>query len=355
MPMTTQSVSGTTAALTGIWERVLQRSPIGVDDNFFDLGGDSLTAVTLFLEIEKFCGRRLPSVLIYNAPTISALAHELERPATSRLAPLIQLRAGSASAPPVFMAHGLGGSVIDFHSLLTFIKTDNPIYGMQARGIDGVEDPSETIEAMAQYHLDAIREVQPHGPYYLIGYSLGGLVCIEIAQRLIADGEKIGLLSMIDGYPFRKYIPWFQRLRLSTRLAINKLAVAIGMAAARPDQRFLSPAQIRAQMSAGRKISAHSDPSPSELVTPAMERAANVAKEALKKYQPRYYPGAVRFVRAQILTDFPANPTAVWSHLVQRFDCETVPGDHLGMIASHPEDLAAVISRQLNEATGTKC
>jgi acetoacetyl-CoA synthetase len=352
--MTTQSASATIAALTEIWERVLQRSPIGVDDNFFDLGGESLTAVTLFLEIEKFCGRRLPSVLIYNAPTISALATELERPATSRLAPLIQLRAGGA-ATPVFMAHGLGGSVIDFHSLLTFIKTDHPIYGMQARGIDGIEEPSQTIEAMAQYHLDAIREIQPHGPYILVGYSLGGLVCLEIAQRLIASGEKIALLAMIDGYPFRKYIPWFQRLRLSMRLAINKLAVAIGMAAARPDQRFLSPAQIRAQMSAGRRISAHTEPSPSELVTPAMERAADVAKEALKRYQPSYYPHSVRFVRAQVVTDFPANPAAVWSHLVQRFECETVPGDHLGMIASHPEVLAAVITKYLNEASGTKC
>ena len=353
--MTTQSVSTMTAALTEIWERVLQRSPIGVDENFFDLGGDSLTAVTLFLEIERLCGRRLPSVIIYNAPTISALASELERPATSRLAPLIQLRGGETAAPPAFMAHGLGGSVIDFHSLLTFIKTDHPIYGMQARGIDGIEEPSETIEAMAQYHLDAIRDIQPHGPYILIGYSLGGLVCLEIAQRLIAAGEKIALLAMIDAYPFRKYIPWFQRLRISARLAINKLAVAIGMAAARPDQRFLSPAQIRAQMSAGRRISAHTEPSPSELVTPAMERAADVAKEALKRYQPRYYPHPVRFVRAEIVSDFPANPTAVWSHLVQRFECETVPGDHLGMIASHPEELAAVISRYLKEATTSKC
>jgi acetoacetyl-CoA synthetase len=351
--MTTQSTSATTPALTAIWERVLQRAPIGVDDNFFDLGGDSLTAVTLFLEIEKFCGRQFPSVLIYNAPTIAALANELEKPVTSRFPSLIRLRAGNA-ALPVFIAHGLGGSVIDFHSLLTFIKTNQAIYGMQARGIDGVEEPSKTIEDMAQYHLDAVREIQPRGPYLLVGYSLGGLVTLEIAQRLIAMGEKIALLAMIDAYPFRKFIPWSEKLRLSARLAINKLAVAIGMSAPRPDQRFLSPAQIRAQMSAGRRISAHHEQSPAELVTPAMEHAADVAKEALKQYQPRFYPGTVRFVRAQIVTDFPSNPAAVWSHLVERFECETVPGDHLGMIASHPEELAAVISRYLAEATASK-
>ena len=172
-----------TEALIPIWERVLQQSPIGPDDNFFDLGGDSLSAVTLFLEVEKLCGRQLPPVMIYNTPTIAALAAELEQPSIPRLPPLVLLRKGSAE-PPVFIAHGLGGSVIDFYRLLTHIRCDRNVYGMQARGIDGVDEPFATIEEMAQYHLDAIRAVQPHGPYLFVGYSLGGLVCMEIAQRL---------------------------------------------------------------------------------------------------------------------------------------------------------------------------
>jgi acetoacetyl-CoA synthetase len=351
--MKTIPTSAMTPALTEIWERVLQHSPIGIDDNFFDLGGDSLSAVTLFLEIEKLCGRQLPSVLIYTAPTIASLAAELERPSTSRLPSLILLREGAA-APPVFIAHGLAGSVIDFYRLLTFIKTDQPIYGMQARGIDGVEEPSQTIEEMAQYHLDAIREIQPHGPYVLVGYSLGGLVCLEVAQRLTAMGEKIGLLTMLDAYPGRKYLSASERVRLSTRLALNKVGGAIGMSSTKSDPSVATPAQVRAQMSAGKKNSTLNQQSTSTLVTPAMQRAAELAKEAIKRYRPRFYPGTVRFVRAQIVTDFPANPVAVWSHLFQRFECETVPGDHLGMIASHPEALAATISRHLQEATGSE-
>src|SRR6202041_4002891 len=112
--MTTQHTSAMKDSLTTIWEHVLQHSPIGPEDNFFDLGGDSLSAVTLFLEVEKLCGRQLPSVMIYNTPTIAALAAELEQPSPSRLPPLVLLREGPAGAP-VFIAPGLGGSVIDFY------------------------------------------------------------------------------------------------------------------------------------------------------------------------------------------------------------------------------------------------
>ncbi len=99
--------------LTPIWQRVLQLSSVGVDDNFFDLGGDSALALELFNEIAQVTGRELPPVMIYQAPTISALAALLEQPTASRVPPLVQLKSGSKE-PPVFIAHGLGGSVMDF-------------------------------------------------------------------------------------------------------------------------------------------------------------------------------------------------------------------------------------------------
>ena len=346
--MNTQPTSATISALTTIWESVLQNSPIEPDDNFFDLGGDSLSAVTLFVEIEKFCGRHLPPVMIYNAPTIASLAAELERPNTSRLPALVLLRPGSAAAP-VFIAHGLGGSVIDFYSLVTMIESDRPIYGMQARGIDGVDDPFESIEEMAQYHLDAIKKVQPQGPYALVGYSLGGLVSMEIAHRLLTAGDQVALLAMLDAYPFRKYLSLSQRLRLSTRLALKRVSAAIGISATTSDSYSASPAKLRAQMSAGRRASKLSQSSAAAAMTPAMLRAAEIAKEALRRYRPRFYSGTIKFVKAETVTDFPADPVTIWSTLTKRFEIETVPGDHLGMIATYPEVLAGVISRYLNE------
>jgi acetoacetyl-CoA synthetase len=348
--MTTQHTSAMKDSLTTIWEQVLQHSPIGHEENFFDLGGDSLSAVALFLEIEKLCGRQLPSVMIYNAPTVSALAAELEGPSTSPFPPLFLLRDGSVS-PPVFIAHGLGGSVIDFYRLVTHVESDHPIYGMQAKGIDGSDEPFETIEEMAQYHLDAIKEIQPHGPYILVGYSLGGLVALEIAHRLLAGGERVALLAMLDAYPSRRYLSLSQRFRLQARLAVKHISIAVGMSA--PNKAYpTSPAELRAQMSAGRRALKLTQSPAAASMTPAMLRAAQIAKDAIRRYRPRFYPGTIKFVRAESATDFPADSVAVWAHLAKRFESESVPGDHLGMIADHPESLAAAISRYLKEACG---
>jgi acetoacetyl-CoA synthetase len=347
--MTTMPTSAMTEALIPIWERVLQQSPVGPDDNFFDLGGDSLSAVALFLEVEKLCGRQLPPVMIYNAPTIAALAAELEQPTTARLPPLVLLRKGSAE-PPVFIAHGLGGSVIDFYRLLTHIRCDRNVYGMQARGIDGIDEPFATIEEMAQYHLDAIRAVQPHGPFLFVGYSLGGLVSLEIAQRLAAAGERVALLTVLDAYPNRSLLSPWQLFLLYSRLALRRVFSAIGMSA--NDEESATPEQLRAQMSAGRSAPKTSQAAAAAAaMTPAMRHAAEKAREAIRAYRPRYYPGEMKFVRAAVLTDFPADAVAVWSGLVKKFDCETVSGDHLGMIAKYPDQLGAVISRHLEEVS----
>jgi len=349
--MAAQPTSAMAEALTPIWERVLQHSPIGPDDNFFDLGGDSLSAVTLFLEVEKLCGRQLPSVMIYNTPTIAALAAELEQPSASRLPPLVLLRKGPAGTP-VFIAHGLGGSVIDFYRLLTHIQCERTIYGMQARGIDGMDEPFGSIEEMAQYHLEAIRKIQPRGPYTFVGYSLGGLVCLEIARRLREAGDTVALLTVLDAYLSRSLLSLSQRLQLFLRMISKRLGAAIGMSS--EEKKSSTSEELRAQMSAGRGGVKLAQAAAGAWVTPAMARAADTAREAIKRYRPGYYPGKMRFVRAAILTDFPADPKAVWSSRVKEFESETVPGDHLGMIAKYPEQLGAVISRHLQEAAGSK-
>src|SRR5271165_4675034 len=221
--------------LVPIWQRVLQQLPVHVEDNFFELGGDSSLALQLFNEIAKTCGRELPPVTIYQAPTITALAELLEQPGTTRFPPLVLMKSGTEE-PPVFLAHGLGGSAMDFFQPVKHIQTGHPIYGMQARGIDGVDEPFEHIEDMAQFHLHAIRELQPHGPYALVGYSLGGLVALEMAQRLSAAGEKVALLAMLDAYPNMRYLSLGQRVRLALRLALRRIDVLRNHRGSAPDQ-----------------------------------------------------------------------------------------------------------------------
>jgi len=107
----------------------------------------------------------------------------------------------------------MGDTVLSLLPLARALQSSHAIYGMQAPGLDGVEQPLNRIEAMAEYYLQEIRRLQPSGPYFFVGYSLGGLVVLEIARRLLDGGEKIGVLAMLDSYPDRRHFTLAHRIR----------------------------------------------------------------------------------------------------------------------------------------------
>ncbi len=325
--------------LTPMWQRVLQRSSISVEDNFFDLGGDPSLAIELFREIVQVCGRELPPVTICQAPTIAALAALLTQPATPRIPALVPLKAGTEH-PPIFIAHGLGDTVMGLVRLARHIQSPHPVFGMQARGVDGVDNPFGSIEEMAQFHLQAIRQLQPQGPFFLVGYSLGGLVTLEIAQRLSEDGEEVALLAMLDSYPDIHHLSAGQRARLTLGLARRRAATVM--------QSFRHGR--RSQTSGNRDGSAIPWPLLPTKFDSTMQRMRDCDYLALRRYRPRFYRGKINFVRASISSSFPVNPVAVWANLVDEFEVETVAGDHLGMLTTHFESLASVISRYVREA-----
>jgi thioesterase domain-containing protein len=322
-----------------IWRRVLQQPSIHANDNFFDLGGNPSSASRLFAEIAEVYGRDLPPVIIYSAPTVETLAAVLEQQNPPRVPPLLLLKAGTEH-PPLFIAHGLGDTVFGLFQVVRQIEFPHSIYGMQARGVDGVDEPFASIEAMAQFHLDAIKQLQPHGPYFLIGYSLGGLVTLEIAQRLSASGERVALLALVDSYPDKSHLSVPQHLllffRLAKRRAWNRIAPALERTRSQIPEDIGGNASHRNQSDAA--------------VDGVMRRMRDSAYLALRHYHPRFYHGRIKFVKAEISTYFPDNPVAVWSHLAEEFEVETVPGDHLGIIATHFESLASVLSQYLEEA-----
>ena len=321
-----------TKVLTEIWQRVLQISSIDPNDNFFELGGDSALAVQLFAEIADLCGRQLPAVMIYHVPTIASQVALLDLRSTPELSPLVMLKSGAQEAS-LFIASGLGGGPAEFFQLVEYIHTPHGIYGLQFKGIEGFDNPCERIEEMADFYLQAILRFQPRGPYFLAGYSLGGLVALEMARTLTAKGHKVGLVTMIDSYPDISFLAKDQRLRLSAQ---------------RAKQRALN--FIRPQ---GTRIRLGGLPSQDAISTfaPAFERVREAAYKALRRYKPSFYAGGVKFVRAAEVTQFPANPKAVWSHLVSKLEVETVPGDHLGMLTTQYEILASVLNRHLETAT----
>jgi len=217
-----QVKASTTERLTLIFESVLKRSPIGPEHSFFDLGGDSILAITLLIEIENAFRQELSITSLYDAPTIAALDNLLTGEVAPIFSPLVLMKPGSGS-PPLFIVHGIGGNVMELLDLSRRIQSDGPVYGVQALGLDGAEPPNRSVEDMATYYLDAISAVARPGPYLLAGYSFGGLDALEMAVRLRDSGQQVGLLAFIDSYPHPRFWPLPARLDVFARLAAGWL------------------------------------------------------------------------------------------------------------------------------------
>jgi amino acid adenylation domain-containing protein len=186
------------ARLAAIWEEVLDARPVGVADSFFDLGGHSLLAVRLMSRIEEQFGRRLPLATLFRGGTVEDLARLLREPAPKQPAtPLVAIQPSGAGRP-FFCVHPAGGIVFCFQDLARHLGTDRPFFGLQAPGLDGEREPFTRLEEMAARYIEAIREVQPDGPYHLGGWSLGGLVAFEMAQQLRQGGREVATLALFD-------------------------------------------------------------------------------------------------------------------------------------------------------------
>lgn len=186
--------------LTQIWSEVLGVERVGITDNFFELGGHSLLAVNLFAKIEKQLNISLPLSTLFAAPTIEQLANILKQSEwTAPWHSLVPIQP-EGNRPPLFCIHGGGFNVLIYRQLSLNLGLDQPVYGLQARGLDGKTTPHSTLEDMAADYVRFIQTIQPEGPYFLGGLSSGGRIALEMAQQLSKQGQEVALLAMFDGY-----------------------------------------------------------------------------------------------------------------------------------------------------------
>ena len=213
--------------MTEVWKRLLGLESIGIDDNFFELGGHSLTAVRLVADIERLMGIRIPMSTLFEAPTVRKLAGLLSTegwtPQWSCLVPVCT----TGSLPPVFCVHGSGSEVLWLSGMSRELGTDQPFYGLQPQG-SGRSD-----RAAATHRGHGCTSTSPRsvvsfleGPYYLLGYSLGGAVAFEMARQLEANGQRVAFLGLIDsGFPgvqSTREIPLLVRLKLHAKAIASR-------------------------------------------------------------------------------------------------------------------------------------
>ncbi len=181
--------------LVGMWERLLDVRPIGVEDDFFELGGDSLLAVRLLTEARSRFGVELP--MLFHAPTVRALAVAVEDGAGSAWRSLVPLNA-YGSRRPFFFVSPHTGNVVGFAGLARHLGSDRPFYALQPQGLDGSAAPHTRVEDMAAHYLEEIRSVQGSGPYLVGGRCYGGRVAFEMARQLEAAREEVALLALLE-------------------------------------------------------------------------------------------------------------------------------------------------------------
>lgn len=182
--------------LVKLWEEMLEVSPIGIQNDFFRIGGHSLLAARMIAKVEEMFGQRLDLGALAQATTIAELAEVVRRDnGDGKPISLVTIRA-SGNKPPLYCVHGVGGHIFPFLDLAYHLGNEQPVYALQAKPVQ-VGD-KRTIEGMARDYIEEVEQFQPEGPYYLAGYSFGGYIAYEMARQLEAKGKVVALLALFD-------------------------------------------------------------------------------------------------------------------------------------------------------------
>lgn len=335
--------------LLEIWLQVLGKQEIGIYDRFFeDLGGTSLKAARLFLRIEEVFGKVLPLALLYEAPTIAELAKVIRQkewsPSWSSLVPIQP----QGHKIPLFCIHPVGGNVLCYRTLAPYLGVDQPVYGLQSRGLDGQEEAINNIQVMASNYIQEIKTIQAQGPYLLAGYSLGGTIAYEIAQQLQQSGQEVAAVIMLDAISPRILqqgaTPLVEKLKLHN-VNLQKLSF--------PEQwgYFRHRWDLKLEIAKAKLKDiiyyAQGRVNPDAIAPHLLELDANNF-QALLKYQPQAYTGkVVIFETIERPTDIYHSPSLGWSAFIQQGleIIDDIPGHHGTMLE---EPYVAILGKKLH-------
>lgn len=332
--------------LIKIWEQVLGLEQIGINDSFFDLGGHSLKALQLFAEIEKVWHKKLLLAVLLESPTIAELADIIRTGDAYKWSPAVLLHPGEKDSP-LFCIHPIGGNLFDYRILSKKLDRQRPIYGLQPKGIDGRQQPIDRIEDMASYFIQAIQTIQPQGPYFIVGYSFGGLVAFDIARQLTDQGEQVAFLGLVDircpliaeiSTPFWEWLDiQLDRIRrLTLKQQFDYLI-----------ERLFYP---KSQAYRDEVVASLSD---LDIFTPELVKVLDCNVQAAKEYQPQVFAGKATLFWSEYQNWYiKKQPTLGWGDLVgDGLDIHKIPGNHMTLMHEpHVDVLAEKLRKSIKQA-----
>lgn len=343
--------------LCRIWEDALGVKSVGVKDDFFDLGGNSLLAVRLVAQMRKQFGGEVPINALFQKATIEQLAEQLAHAQRGNAhggtpSPLVSIQECGEQAP-LFCVHPIGGTVFCYLELSKSLGKGQPLYGLQAPGVYGEREPMSSVEELAAYYLGTVRELQAHGPYRLAGWSMGGVVAFEMAQQLRAQGEEVALLALIDSAVTRRAQQFENDDEEEVRLLsifLHDLAAQRGKELTDVSEHLRRLASVERlayvleQAAAHDLLPPHTDPA-------HVEDLLKVFKcnwRALSSYLPRRYAGRLLLFSASESRDGGADATAGWATLAEEVKTFAVPGNHYTLMTRpNVETLAELLKSEL--------
>ncbi len=285
--------------LTKIWEENLGLHQIGVDEDFFALGGRSLVAVRMFTEIENRLDKRLSPTVLLEHPTIEQLAKVIQAGEASQYWQSLVPIQPNGSRIPLFCVHAGGGHVLYLRDLANHLGPDQPVYGLQPIGLDGKREPLTSVEDMASHYVEELRSLQPRGPYQLAGHCIGATISFEMAQQLRERGEQVSLLAVVDAGspPFEEGVPvHFVRSKLGrmVQYALNREWRYIREGLGVNLQHFVQGLRWRWGFHAGKLESQNS------VVLSKIQQACQRARNA---YVAKPYPGPLTLIHGTMRSE----------------------------------------------------
>jgi amino acid adenylation domain-containing protein len=355
--------------LVVIWEELLQTSPIGVRDNFFESGGHSLLLMMLVARIEERLGERVAMADVFNGPTIEHLSELVRERGRHTLSSVIVPMQTAGTRPPLFGLHPGSDEVWRYTELVRRLGMDQPFYGVQARRVEAGLVAHTEIEAMASDYVEALIEFHPGGPYLLCGWSMGGVIAFEVARQLMARGERVALLALIDAKvqsTRRGEHSWFMLLVI--------LALDLGL----PDDKLIGlmqemknlppPGQLRRVWSETKRVGVV----PPEMTLLEFRRLFDTFKanaNMMLRYEAGNYEGRITLIAAEqnfeqtipgpwsqwSENEASPDPLMGWGRLATGgIDRHTVPGNHFTMMKEpFVEALAERLRACVDEALRT--
>ncbi|GAB3947705.1 amino acid adenylation domain-containing protein [Spirosoma harenae] len=343
--------------ISSIWKDALHLDTISIDTDFFELGGHSMIAVQVMTQLEKETGKRLPLSTLLTYPTVRKLAQLVQTDEKSTAWKSLVPIKPQGSKVPIYIIHGIGLNLLNFSSLISYMDAGQPIYGLQAKGLDGEDEPLDSMEEIAAFYITEVLQQNPTGPYAIAGYSFGGYVALEMARQLKAMGKEVKLLAMFDtnaqesdtnkslgDWLQRKILRQFPKLIWFTRSLIRQPITTL-----RYQQEYVARQVDRVLKATG----VRKEPEPEVVVLDQLNKIIQKHEIAFEKYTMKPYDGIVDLFKAQVRLYFvDDNKFLGWKkYAIKGVRVHNVPGDHEQMLLP-PNDkiFAETLQRALDNA-----